>query len=57
MDRLFVDTNIVLDLLMARKDFYQASSELFSLSDSKKMKLPISSLTFANTHYLIEPFE
>ncbi|HRP57715.1 PIN domain-containing protein [Agriterribacter sp.] len=53
MDKLFVDTNIVLDLLQKRKDFFEEAQELFTLADKKKVKLYISSLTIANTHYLL----
>lgn len=53
MDKIFVDTNIVIDLLTKRKEFYKSASELFSLADYKKVKLAISSLTFANTYYLL----
>ena len=53
MDKIFVDTNIVMDLLTKRKEFYKPASELFSLADYKKVKLAISSLTFANTYYLL----
>lgn len=53
MDSLLVDTNIVLDLLMARADFYVPASRLFTLADQKKIQLSVSSLTFANTHYLL----
>lgn len=53
MDKLLVDTNIVIDLLTRRKEFYQPASILFTLSDNKEIILAISSLTFANTFYLI----
>ncbi len=53
MDKLFVDTNIVIDLLSKREMFYQAASVLFTLADQNKIKLTISSLTFANTYYLL----
>ena len=53
MDKIFVDTNIVMDLLTKRKEFYKPASELFSLADYKKVKLAISSITFANTYYLL----
>ncbi len=44
--RIFIDTNIVIDLLAKRKKFYFEAAKLFSLSDKKKFKLVISSLTF-----------
>ena len=53
MDKVLVDTNIVLDLLTKRKGFYKPASQLFTLSDNKEIKLAISSLTFANTYYLL----
>ena len=53
MEKLFVDTNIVLDLLQKREEFYREAQELFTLADKKKVKLYISSLTIANTHYLL----
>ena len=53
MDRILVDTNIIIDLLTKRQDFYIAASELFTLADKKEIKLAISSLTFANTFYML----
>lgn len=53
MDKLFVDTNIVIDLLQKRVEFYEEAQELFTLADKKKVKLFISSLTIANTHFLL----
>jgi len=53
MNKILVDTNIVIDLLSKRKEFYEAASRLFTLSDNKEVKLAISSLTFANIFYLL----
>ena len=53
MDRLLVDTNIVLDLLAKRKEFLVEAQELFTLSDKNELKLYVSSLTFANTFYIL----
>jgi len=53
MDTLLVDTNIVLDLLAERKEFLIEAQELFTLSDKKEVKLYVSSLTFANTFYIL----
>ena len=53
MDSLFVDTNIVLDLLSKREDFYLPAAQLFSLADTNKVKLAISSLTIANSNYVL----
>lgn len=53
MEKILVDTNVVLDLLSKRKKFYREAQDLFTLSDHKKINLYVSSLTIANTHYLI----
>lgn len=53
MKSLLIDTNIVIDLLAKRMSHYKDSAFLFSLADKKKVKLYISSLTFANTNYIL----
>ena len=53
MKKLFVDTNIVIDLLAKREPFYEAAAKLFSLADKRKIELYVSSLTFANTNYIL----
>lgn len=53
MDKLLVDTNIVIDLLSKREKFYEEAQELFTLADTKSLELYISALTFANTHYIL----
>ncbi len=52
MTRLFVDTNIILDLLAKRKEF-QAAAKLFVLADKGEVKLFVSALTFANANYIL----
>jgi predicted nucleic acid-binding protein len=49
MSKLLIDTNLVLDLLSKREPFYDSVAKIFSLADKNKLKLSISSLTFANT--------
>ncbi|WP_405410373.1 type II toxin-antitoxin system VapC family toxin [Maribacter sp. Asnod1-A12] len=53
MNRLLIDTNIVIDLLSRREKFYDEAAELFSRADKKELELAISSLTFANTNYIL----
>lgn len=48
-----IDTNIVIDLLSQRKDFYTDAADLFSQADKKELNLTISSLTFTNTNYIL----
>jgi len=53
MEKVFVDTNIVIDLLAKREPFYKEAQDLFTLSDKKEIQLQISSLSFANAYYSI----
>ena len=53
MKKLFVDTNIVIDLLSRREPFFEESASLFSLADKKVIELSVSSLTIANTSYTL----
>jgi|TARA_R100000306_G_scaffold4558_1_gene7349 predicted nucleic acid-binding protein len=53
MNRVLIDTNIVIDLLAMRKDFYEEAADLFSRADKKELVLAISALTFANTNYIL----
>lgn len=53
MSRLLVDTNIVIDLLSKRDKFYDEAADLFSRADKKELELTITSLTFANTNYIL----
>ena len=53
MKKLFLDTNIVIDLLSRREPYYNESAALFSLADRSKVEINISSLTIANTSYIL----
>jgi predicted nucleic acid-binding protein len=35
MENIFVDTNIVIDLLQKRPEYYEEAQELFTLADKK----------------------
>ncbi len=53
MEKVFVDTDIVLDLLSNRMPFYTHSAHLFSNADQAKIKLFVSSLSFSNLNYIL----
>jgi predicted nucleic acid-binding protein len=53
MTKLFIDSDIILDLLAKREPFYVHSSKLFTLIDQKKIYAYTSPLIFANLHYLL----
>ena len=53
MDIIFVDTDIILDLLSNREPFYTPSAYLFSEADKGKIKIHVSSLSFSNLNYIL----
>lgn len=53
MNKLFVDTDVLLDLLLARPPHYASAARLFTLMESGKAKGYASGLTFANLHYIL----
>jgi len=53
MKCIFLDTNIVLDLLAHRMPFYTEAAKLFSLADKRKVKLSISALCLADANYIL----
>lgn len=53
MKQLFVDTNIIMDLLTERPPFYEPAAKFFMLADKKSVRLYASALSFANLNYII----
>ena len=56
MKIVFVDTNVLVDLIADRKPFSKYAIELFSKAESKKVKLYTSSHSFAVTYYLLKKY-
>ena len=53
MEKVFVDSDIILDLLSGRQPHYNYAAELFSLADEDSVKVFVSSLSFANVNYIL----
>ncbi|WP_429885996.1 PIN domain-containing protein [Geoalkalibacter halelectricus] len=51
--QVFVDTDVILDLLSRRAPFYPAAARLFSLAERGEVKIHVSSLCFANLFYIL----
>lgn len=54
MIKLFIDSDIILDLLAERKPYYIHAARLFTLIDQNKITAYTSPLIFANLHYLLK---
>jgi predicted nucleic acid-binding protein len=52
-DKIFVDTNVAIDLLAERIPHYEVSLKLFSYAESGIIKISFSSLGFATIDYLL----
>lgn len=53
MEKVFVDTDICIDLLSGRQPFNASAEILFSLADVNKLALFVSSLSFSNIDYVL----
>lgn len=53
MDKIFIDTDIILDLIQKREPFYNDAVKLFSLVEEKQITGYVSSLIFANLYYML----
>ena len=53
MKRIFIDTNILLDLVMKRHSFYQEAKRLFDYCDQRNIKTYISAISIATINYLL----
>ncbi|MCF8355614.1 MAG: PIN domain-containing protein [Melioribacteraceae bacterium] len=54
MIKIFVDSDIILDLLAKREPYYIHSAKLFTLVDQQKVSAFTSPIVFANLHYLLK---
>jgi hypothetical protein len=53
MDKVFVDKDVCIDLLSGRMPFNKSAELLFSLADTGKIKIYVSSLSFSNIDYVL----
>lgn len=53
MQKIFLDTNIVIDFLGERNNFYEISARILTLADNKKIKLFTSPTTIANSYCIL----
>jgi predicted nucleic acid-binding protein len=51
--KVFIDSDIILDLLCKREPFYIFAAEVFTLGDTRKIELVTTSVVFANVFYIL----
>jgi len=55
--KIFIDTNILIDLLIKRQPFYTSVAKIFDTAFKKKDKIVISNLSIVNAHYVVKKIE
>ncbi len=56
MKKVFLDTNILVDLIADRKPYSKFAIEIFNKAEEKKLKIYTSSHSIATTHYLLKKY-
>ena len=51
--KIFVDTDVVFDLLAKREPFYTYAAQLFTNADKQEVTICVSSLCFGNLNYIL----
>jgi len=54
MKKIFVDTNILLDLLFQRRGFFLDAKRLFNYSKSRNIDIFISAISINTIYYLLQ---
>jgi predicted nucleic acid-binding protein len=57
MSRLFLDTNVILDLLGERVPFFDSIAKVATLADQKKLAIIVSPLSFTTIDYVLNKYE
>ena len=57
MSRIFLDTNVILDLLGERVPFFDSIAKVATLADQKKLAIIVSPLSFTTIDYVLNKYE
>jgi len=53
LNKAFIDTDVILDFLIAREPFALDAARIFSLSENKQISICTSGLVFSNAYYVL----
>ena len=53
MRKIFIDTNILLDVILHRADFYQQAAAIWADCESRKVQGYVSAISLNNMHYIM----
>lgn len=54
--RVFVDTNVLLDVLAEREPFYADSQRVWTLSEAGRIEAFVSAVSFTNCYYIVRKY-
>ena len=57
MQKIFLDTNIVIDFLGERKPFYEPAAKIMTLADHKRISVYTSPSAISTAYYILAKFE
>lgn len=55
--RLFLDTNVMLDLLGERDPFYDSAAKIATLADKRSLQIIVSALSYATISYFLIKYD
>lgn len=55
--RVFLDTNVILDLLGEREKFYEAAAKIVTLAEKEKIYIVVSALSYSTVFYILSKYE
>jgi len=53
LNKVFVDTDVILDFMIAREPFAMDAARIFSLSEKKEISICTTGLAFSNAYYIL----
>jgi predicted nucleic acid-binding protein len=53
LSKVFIDTDVILDFMMAREPFALDAARIFSLSEKKEISICTTGLVFSNAYYIL----
>ena len=53
MSKAFIDTDVILDFMIAREPFAMDAARIFTLSEKKKISICTTGLVFSNAYYVL----
>jgi len=55
--KIFLDSDVILDVLLRRPEFHLPAANLIALADNKQFTFITSSIAFFNVHYFLDKFD